>query len=263
MPYTRPVALVTGASSGIGRELCRVLAREGHDLVLVARREPELQALAEELKSHYGTTGTVVTADLSTPAGAQQVFDAVAAAGLDIDVLVNNAGFGGSGRFTETDAGHEQRMVAVNVVALTDLTKLFLPAMIERRRGRVLNVASTAAFQPGPFMAIYYATKAYVLSFTEAIAEELAGTGVTATALCPGVVPSGFQDTAGLSDNALLLHSPGVKSADFVAEAGYDAMMHGRRVVVPGALNKIGVQSLRIAPRRAVVAVIRRLNPVS
>jgi uncharacterized protein len=263
MPYTRPVALVTGASSGIGRELSRILAREGHDLVLVARREPELQELADELKSHYGTTSTVVTTDLSAPEGAPQVFDAVTAAGLDIDVLVNNAGFGGSGRFTETDAGHEQRMVAVNIVALTDLTKLFLPAMTERRRGRVLNVASTAAFQPGPFMAIYYASKAYVLSFTEAIAEELVGTGVTATALCPGVVPSGFQDTAGISDSSPLLHSPGVKSAEYVAEAGYDGMIHGRRVVVPGALNKIGVQSLRIAPRRAVVSVIRRLHPAS
>ena len=263
MPYNRPVALVTGASSGIGRELSRVLAREGHDLVLVARRRPELQELADELTSHYGTTSTVVTADLATPEGPRQVFDAVTAAGMDIDVLVNNAGFGGSGRFTETDAGHEQRMVAVNVVALTDLTKLFLPPMTQRRRGRVLNVASTAAFQPGPFMAIYYATKAYVLSFTEAIAEELVGTGVTATALCPGVVPSGFQDTAGISDSAPLLHSPGVKSAQFVAEAGYDGMIHGRRVVVPGTLNKIGVQSLRIAPRRAVVTVIRRLHPAS
>jgi uncharacterized protein len=237
-----------------------VLAREGHDLVLVARREPELQALGEELTSRFGAESTVVAVDLSLPDGARQVYDAVTAAGLAIDVLVNNAGFGGHGRFAETDAGHERRMLAVNVVALTDLTKAFLPGMIERHRGRILNVASTAGFQPGPFMAVYYASKAYVLSFTEAVAEELAGTGVTATALCPGVVPSGFQDASGLSDDTPLVKSPGAKSPEFVANAAYDAMMRGKRVVVPGALNKFAVQSLRIAPRRAVVGLVRRLQ---
>ncbi|HEX3824434.1 MAG TPA: SDR family oxidoreductase [Mycobacteriales bacterium] len=257
----RPVALVTGASSGIGLALARVLAREGHDLVLVARREPELARLAAELKSRYGADATVITADLSVPSGPANVFDAVAAAGLDIDVLVNNAGFGGQGRFTDTDAGTEQRMLAVNVVALTEMTKLFLPAMTRRATGQVLNVASTAAFQPGPFMAVYYASKAYVLSFTEALAEELAGTGVTATALCPGVVPSGFQDAANLRDDAPMLKSPGAKSTEFVAEAAYDGMTRGRRIVIPGMLNKIGVQSLRVSPRRAVVGLVRRLHP--
>jgi short-subunit dehydrogenase len=261
MSPARPVALVTGASSGIGLELSRVLAREGHDVVLVARREPELRALADELSSRYGADATVIAADLSLPDGAHHVYDAVTAAGLQIDVLVNNAGFGGHGRFSDTDAAEEQRMLAVNVVALTELTKLFLPAMAKRGRGRVLNVASTAAFQPGPFMAVYYASKAYVLSFTEALAEELSGTGVTATALCPGVVPSGFQDAAGLGDHALLLKSPGSKSPEVVAQAAYDGMMRGRRIVIPGALNKIGVQSLRVSPRRAVVSLIRRLHP--
>ncbi|HTW20548.1 MAG TPA: SDR family oxidoreductase [Mycobacteriales bacterium] len=261
MASTRPVALVTGASSGIGRELARVLAREGHDLVLVARREPELRALADELSKRYGADSTVITADLSDPGGAQRVYDEVHKAGLAIDVLVNNAGFGGQGRFTETDAAEEQRMLAVNVVALTDLTKLFVPEMTKRGHGRLLNVASTAAFQPGPFMAIYYASKAYVLSFTEALAEELAGTGVTATALCPGVVPSGFQDTAHLSKDSPMLRSPGTKSADYVAEAAIDGMMRGKRIVIPGALNKIGVQALRVSPRRAVVATVRRLHP--
>jgi uncharacterized protein len=261
VPGARPVALVTGASSGIGRELARVLAREGHDLVLVARREPELQALAAELTSRFGADSTVVAADLSVADGALQVYDAVTAAGLSVEVLVNNAGFGGHGRFAETSAADEQRMLAVNVVALTELTKLFLPEMAERHRGRILNVASTAAFQPGPFMAVYYASKAYVLSFTEALGEELAGTGVTATALCPGVVPSGFQDAAGLSADAPMSKSPGAKSPEFVAQAGYDAMMSGKRIVIPGALNKFGVQSLRIAPRRAVLGVVRRLHP--
>jgi hypothetical protein len=261
MSPSRPTALVTGASSGIGRELSRVLAREGHDLVLVARREPELHALADELASRYGAASTVVTADLSDPAGPRDVYDAVDKAGLEIDVLVNNAGFGGHGRFTETSAEEEQRMLAVNVVALTDMTKLFLPAMTKRGHGRVLNVASTAAFQPGPFMAIYYASKAYVLSFTEALGEELAGTGVTATALCPGVVPSGFQDAAHLDGSSPMLRSPGIKSAEFVAEAAYDGMMRGKRMVIPGVLNKVGVQALRIAPRRAVLATVRRLHP--
>jgi hypothetical protein len=261
MSQPRPLALVTGASSGIGLELCRVLAREGHDLVLVARREPELTALADELTSRYGADSTVVSADLSTPASPHQIYDSVSAAGRDVDVLVNNAGFGGHGKFWESDADHEQRELAVNILALHTLTKLFLPSMVERGRGHVLNVASTAAFQPGPFMAVYYASKAYVLSFTEALAEELTGTGVTATALCPGVVITGFQDTAGLEADQPMLHSPATKSADYVAEVAYKGMIRGRRVVIPGTLNKVGAQAGRIAPRTAMVKVIRRLHP--
>lgn len=261
MSHPRPLALVTGASSGIGLELSRVLAREGHDLVLVARREPELSTLAGELKSRFGAESSVVTADLSLEAGPQQVFDAVAAAGLTVDVLVNNAGFGGHGRFWESDAEHDRRELAVNILALHTLTKLFLPGMVERGRGRVLNVASTAAFQPGPFMAVYYASKAYVLSFTEALAEELHGTGVTATALCPGVVMTGFQDTAGLDEDNPMLKSPATKSAEYVANAGYRGMSRGRRVVIPGALNKIGAQAGRVSPRIAMVKVISRLHP--
>jgi short-subunit dehydrogenase len=261
MTQSRPVALVTGASSGIGRELAQVLAREGHDLILVARREPELKALADDLASRFGAESTIITADLSLPDAARVVHDAVTAAGQLVDILVNNAGFGGHGRYVETSAVDEHRMLAVNVVALTELTKAFVPEMAARGRGRILNVASTAAFQPGPFMAIYYASKAYVLSFTAALGEELAGTGVTATALCPGVVPSGFQDAAGLGDDAPLVRSRAAKPADFVAQAGYDGMMRGKRIVIPGVLNKIGVQSLRIAPRRAVLRTVRRLHP--
>jgi hypothetical protein len=261
VPNSRPTALVTGASSGIGLELSRVLAREGHDLVLVARREPELKAVAEELKSRYGAQSTVICADLSQPDAAERVFEDVTTGDRQVDILVNNAGFGGQGRFAETDGTAEQRMLAVNVVALTALTKLFLPSMVARRSGRVLNVASTAAFQPGPFMAVYYASKAYVLSFTEALAEELTGTGVTATALCPGVVPTGFQSAADLSENTPLLHSPGAKPPDVVAEAAYRGMMQGKRIVIPGALNKLGVQSVRVSPRRVMVKVVRRLHP--
>jgi short-subunit dehydrogenase len=261
MPNLRPVALVTGASSGIGLELARILAREGHDLILVARREPQLSALANEVKTRYGADATVITADLSLAEGPQQVYDAVASAGLAVDILVNNAGLGGHGRFSDTDPGPEQRILAVNVVALTNMTKLFLPAMASRGSGRILNVASTAAFQPGPFMAVYYASKAYVLSFTEALAEEVSGTGVSATALCPGVVPTGFQGAANLSEDLPLSKSPGAKSAEFVAQAAYDGMMRGKRIVIPGAINKIGVQSLRVSPRRAVVTLVKRLHP--
>jgi hypothetical protein len=259
MPH--PLALVTGASSGIGRELARVLAREGHDVVLVARREPELKTLGDELASRFGATVTVLTADLASPDGPQQVYNSVSADGLEVDVLVNNAGLGGHGRFWETGAGLDSQTLAVNVVALTALTKLFLPGMVSRGRGRVLNVASTAGFQPGPFMATYYASKAYVLSLTEALAEELSGTGVTATALCPGVVPTGFQGAADMSGDLPLLRSPGTKSAEYVAQAAYDGMMRGKRIVIPGALNKIGVQGLRASPRRAVVKLVRRLHP--
>jgi uncharacterized protein len=261
MTQTRPVALVTGGSSGIGLALARVLAREGHDLVLVARREAELRTIAAELTTKYGAAVTVVVVDLSVPGAARHVADQIEAAGLEVEILVNNAGFGGTGRFAETDAGHEDRMLAVNVVALTQLCKLLLPAMSRRGHGRILNVASTAAFQPGPFMAVYYASKAYVLSFTEALGEELAGTGVTATALCPGVVPSGFGEASGISDHAPLMRSPGAKSAETVAQAGYEGMVRGHRVVIPGLLNKIGVQGLRVSPRRAVTQLVRHLHP--
>jgi uncharacterized protein len=257
----RPVAVITGGSSGIGLALARVLAREGYDLLLVARREQELHEIAEDLSLRFGATSVVAAIDLSEPGGAGKVHEAAHDAGLTVDVLINNAGFGGHGRFVETDPEHEQRMLAVNVVALTELTKLFLPAMVQRRSGRILNVASTAAFQPGPFMAVYYASKAYVLSFTEALGEELVGTGVTATALCPGVVPSGFQDVAGLDSNLPMLRSPGTKTAEEVAEAGYRGMVGGRRVVIPGGLNKVGAHAVRLAPRRAVLTVIRRVHP--
>jgi uncharacterized protein len=261
MSQDRPIALVTGASSGIGRELARVLAREGHDLVLVARREPALRELADEVKSRYGADATIILADLAVAGSTKQVFDDVAAACLVVDVLVNNAGLGGHGRFAETDLEFEQGVLAVNIVALTELTKLFLPAMITGRKGRILNVASTAAFQPGPFMAVYYASKAYVLSFTEAIAEELSGTGVTATALCPGVVATGFQAAGGIDGDLPLLRSPGAKSAEYVAQAGYDAMMKGKRIEIPGALNKVGAQGVRVTPRRVMVGITKRLHP--
>jgi short-subunit dehydrogenase len=254
----RPVALVTGASAGIGRDLAMILAREGHNLVLVARREPELTALAAELKEKHGADSRVVTADL---AKARAVAGILKELGPDavVDVLVNNAGFGGHGAFYKRPLDEDLRMLAVNVTALTDLTRRVLPGMVERRRGRILNVASTAAFQPGPFMAVYYASKAYVLSFSEALAEELRGTGVTVTCLCPGVTKTEFQQVAGVEDIALTA-GPLAMTSQAVAEAAYKGLERGKRLVVPGVHNKVGVSSVRVSPRGVILKVVRRLH---
>jgi uncharacterized protein len=259
MINARPVALVTGASAGIGHELAHILAREGHDLVLVARREPELAALAAALKEKYGADSRVVTADLSKARAAQAVVKELGP-DVQVDVLVNNAGFGGHGPFHERERDADLRMIAVNVTALTDLTRQLLPGMVARRRGRILNVASTAAFQPGPFMAVYYATKAYVLSFSQALAEELSGTGVTVTTLCPGVTDTEFQRVAGVED-VPLTKGPLSMTAGAVADAGYKGMVRGRLVVIPGVHNKIGAQATRLTPRRVILKVVRRLHP--
>ena len=256
----RPLAVVTGASAGIGRELADILAREGHDLVLVARREAELKALADELQQRHGASSTIAAIDLSQPDAADQVAAAIGA-DTPVDVLVNNAGFGGHGPFAQRPRGDEQRMIAVNVTALTDLTRVLLPGMVARGRGRILNVGSTAAFQPGPFMAVYYATKAYVLSFSQAIAEETRGTGVTVTCLCPGVTTTEFQQVAGVED-VPLTKTPLSMSARSVAEAAYTGMQRGRLVVIPGVHNKVGAQATRFAPRQVMLKVVRRLHPV-
>src|SRR3954466_13144136 len=235
----RPTALVTGASAGIGLELARILAREGHDLVLVARREATLKELADELKDRYGANSTVVAADLSDASAGERIEQALGE--RSVDVLVNNAGFGGVGAFAERSHADDMRMVAVNVTALTDLCKRFLPGMVARGRGRILNVASTAAFQPGPFMAVYYATKAYVLSLSQALAEETRGTGVTVTCLCPGVTTTEFQQVAGVED-VPLTKGPLAMTPEAVAQAAYDGMRRGRLLVIPGVHNKVGAQ---------------------
>lgn len=254
------VALVTGASSGIGLELAKLFARDGHDLVLVARREDKLKELAAELANRHGVRATVIAADLADPAAPPEVARRVAAAGLEIQFLVNNAGYGLAGRFAQTDVTAELRMIQVNVAALTHLTKLFLPAMEARRHGAILNVASTAGFVPGPFMAVYYATKAYVISFSEALAEEQRGTGVTVTVLCPGATRTEFQTRAGIDLEARLFRGPWVADAASVARAGYRGMLEGKRMVIPGLFNKLMVQSARLAPRAVLAKVARRLQ---
>jgi short-subunit dehydrogenase len=252
-------ALVTGPSSGIGLELATLLARDRHDLVLVARSREKLEEIGRGLTEEYGVTATVLAHDLADPASPGIIAGEIAARGIAVDILVNNAGFGVYGFFAETPLTRELEMIQVNVTALTHLTKLFLPGMIARRQGRILNVASTAAFQPGPLMAVYYATKAFVLSLSEALANETRETGVTVTALCPGPTVTDFQKQAGLEDTTLF-NNPFVMSAAEAARAGYEGMMRGRRVVIPGLANAMLVQGTRIAPRRLSTAIARRFQ---
>ena len=252
----RPAALVTGASSGIGLELATLLARGGYDLVLVARRRERLEEIARAFGEEFGVAVTILPRDLADPDSPRAVAQEVESRGLPIEILVNNAGLGVYGPFAQTPLEKERELIQVNIVALTELTKRLLPAMMTRGRGRILNVASTAAFQPGPLMAVYYASKSYVLSFSEALANELEGTGVTVTALCPGPTVTEFQTKAGI-EGTHLFHSPLVRDVRSVARAGYRGMMRGRRVIVPGLGNKLLVQSVRFSPRRVVTTVAR------
>lgn len=245
---TRPLALVTGASSGIGADLARELAKAGHDLVLSARQAAPMQALASEVAAH-GATATVVTADLGQAGAAAALVQEIGARGLILDVVVANAGLGANGRFDQADPGRIREMLAVNVVAATELVREALPGMVARRRGRVMLVASTAAFQPGPQMAVYCATKAYVLSFGEAVAWELRGSGVTVTTLCPGATRTNFSQAAGMERSGLFRGGmiPVMTSAE-VAQHGVRAMLAGRRVIVTGVTNKISALFGRLAP---------------
>ena len=252
-------ALITGASGGIGEDIARLLAAGGRDVVLLARSVGKLQAIADELQRAHRVTATVLVQDLSQPSAADAVADAIADRNLTIDVLINNAGFGTRGPFATTDPAETARMLQVNIVALTMLTRRLLPGMIERRRGRILNVASTAAFQPGPFMATYYASKAYVLSFSEGLSTETEGTGVTVTCLCPGPTQTGFQSRAKIESVRLLRVFNTMSSAD-VARAGYEGMMAGRALVIPGLMNKAVVQVNRISPRALARKITRTLN---
>ncbi len=219
-----------------------------------------MQALAADLTGRHRVAVRVIAADLSTPDGVEQVDREVQKLGIEIDVLVNNAGFGSQGRFAQMDASTQVRMIAVNIVALTRLTRLFLPAMLQRQRGRILNVASMAAFQPGPYMAVYYATKAFVLSLSEALDDEVRSTPITVTALCPGATHTAFDARADMAGAALFQGR--VMDAGTVAAAGYRGMMRGARVVIPGWRNQLRAIGARLAPRRFVLRVARNLNRV-
>jgi short-subunit dehydrogenase len=252
------LALITGASTGIGFELGKLFARDGYNLVIVARSAERLEKAASEFRTISGADVRAVAIDLSEPDAPGRIFDQTGA----VDVLVNNAGFGASGAFAETDLATDLNMIHLNIAALVHLTKLYLTPMLERRSGRILNVASTAGFQPGPGMAVYYASKAFVLSFSEALAEELKGTGVSATALCPGATVTEFAARAGMNDSRLFrLASSG--RADQVAAEGYEAMNRGEVLRITGWINKTFVFGNRVIPRFISRKIAQALNAKS
>jgi len=254
----KQTALITGASSGIGCEFAKIFAREGYDLILVARDETRLNAIEQALSTQYAVHVTVISKDLSIAGVSDALYAEMQQENIAVDVLVNNAGFATYGYFVDIALTEELQMMQLNVVTLTHLTKLFVSDMKTRGHGKVLNIASTAAFQPGPLMAVYYATKAYVLSLSEALAEELRGTGVTVTALCPGPTESGFQKRAAMEDSKLVQN--GLMSATVVAEIGYQAMLHGETVVVPGAQNKLLAFLTRFVPRRMATRMVMSMQ---
>ncbi len=249
--------LITGASGGLGYEFALLFGRDGFDCILVARSRDKLDELAARLESEFRVKTLVIARDLSKPSAVDEIYEEVSAASMNVDVLVNNAGFPVYGRFVDTDLGTELDMLQVNVVALTALTKLFVRGMVERHNGRILNLASTAAFVPGPLMAVYYASKAYVLSFSQALTNELKGTGVTVTALAPGPTRTGFQERGSL-EGARLLRGQ-IADAGSVARAGYRGLMAGKSIVIPGWGNKLLPVVVRLSPRRVVTRVSRRM----
>jgi short-subunit dehydrogenase len=257
MAREKKTALVTGASSGIGAELARVHAEHGGDLVIVARRQDRLEALRAELEKAHGTAVHVLVKDLAQAHAALQIRDELQARGVRVDYLVNNAGFGSRGFFHEQDWAVNEAMIHVNILALAALTRMFVPDMVERHSGRVLNVASMAGFAPGPLHAVYYASKAFVISFSEAIANELRRTGVTVTALCPGFTGTEFGQVAGVEGIRSFSRT---FSAREIAEIGYEAMLKGKTLVVPGVLNRLFIHGLlRLAPRKLTTRISRRL----
>ncbi|HEY4046149.1 MAG TPA: SDR family oxidoreductase [Acidobacteriaceae bacterium] len=253
----RKTALVTGASSGIGREFAREFASHGYNLVLAARTVDRLRELATELEQRHGITAIPIRTDLSEPNAPQELYSEVRKRRIDVDILVNNAGFNVYGPFTQTNHTDELRLLQVNLVALVTLTKLLIPDMIERGFGRILNLGSTGSFAPAPFDSLYAASKAFVLSFSEAIGEELKGTGVTVTTLCPGPTQTEFAERAGMGD--VKIFSGRLMSAQKVASIGYKAMIAGGTTVIVGLANRLQVWSMRFAPRSMVTKVAKGL----
>lgn len=250
--------LITGASSGIGRDLAGLYARDGAVLVLIARGEEKLRRLADELAAVNGAGTHVIPADLTKPEAPREIVETLARQQIDVDVLVNNAGFGGRGHVAGLGVQQQLEMVEVNVAALTRLTALLLPGMLERRHGAILNVASTAGLQPGPNQAVYCATKAYVLSFTEALAEEVRGSGVRVTCLAPGPTDTGFAARADIQGTRLFRH--GVMDSRRVAQAGYDGLRRGKALVIPGLSNRLLALGVHLAPRAVVTKIAAYLQ---
>jgi hypothetical protein len=255
----QPVALVTGASSGIGLEFSRVMAKSKINLILVARSAEKLAAIANELTKNYGVDVKTFVVDLSNQQELEKLYSNLQEQNLQVDYLINNAGFGDFGYFHEADWNKLEQMINLNITALTRLSYLFVRDMVGRGHGRILNVASTAAFQPGPTMAVYYATKSYVLSLSEAMANELEKTGVTVTCLCPGPTESGFQEKAALGESKLVKGKK-LPSAMEVAEFGFDAMMKGKITVIPGLMNAVSAQAYRFLPRNWILKLVRSVQ---
>lgn len=258
MSQTTRTALVTGASSGIGKALAASFAADGWNLVLAARSIEKMEALAGELRRRHGITVTIIRADLEKVGGAERLHADVKQQGIEIGALVNNAGYGACGPFSDSDLASDQAMMQLNMVSVMTLSKLFMPELLAAR-GKLMNVASTAAFQPGPYMAVYFATKAFVLSFSEALASELEGTGATVTVLCPGPTASDFWSGNAMS-GAGLAAGKKLPSAESVARAGYDAMMRGKRICIPGVMNRLMAQSTRLMPRKLMASAVKRMN---
>ncbi len=252
------MVLITGASSGIGLELARIFAAAKYRLILTGRNVDALQRLAQECRQASGVDAVVIPADLSQPDGPQKILDEIQKQSLTVDILVNNAGFGTHGKFWEIPAEKELGLLQVNITALVQLTRALLPGMVARRSGKILNVASTAAFQPGPLMANYYASKSYVLSFSQALSNELRGSGVTVTALCPGPTLTDFQNRAGVAMSRLFKMT-GMSATD-VAQAGYKALMSEKRVCIPGFKNRLLALGSKFFPASVVLRVMRKLN---
>ena len=249
-------ALITGASQGIGYELTLLFAKDGYDLVLVARDRARLDEVAKEVQAKSGSQVKVLVKDLAVAGAAREIFEELDRDRIPISILVNNAGFGFQGRFAEHELQRDRDLIQVNITALVELTRLFLANMLQRREGRILNVASTAAFQPGPFMAMYYASKAFVYSFSCALSQELAGTGVTVTTLCPGLTQSQFHARAGLKRRGGIL----MMDADRVARIGYKALMRGKPIVIAGWLNNMTCTYSKASPTWLTARVAGWLN---
>jgi len=250
-------ALITGASGGIGYEFAQELAANGYNLVLVARSAAKLEEIQTNLTQKYPITVKVLAKDLSLPESVPAIFNQLESEKIGVDVLINNAGFGNLGEFTESEWQKEADMLQVNIFALTHLTKLFVKGMVARRQGKILNVASTAAFMPGPLMAVYYATKSYVLSFSEAIANELQGTGVSVTVLCPGPTESGFQAAAAMEGSKILIDKKLPTSAE-VAKYGYQAMQERKVVAIHGLNNWLLTIFIKFLPRKKLADIVRQ-----
>ncbi len=255
-------ALITGPTSGIGYELSKLLAKDAHNLVLVARNEQKLHKIKDTFLKEYPIEIIAIKKDLSEPNAAKDIYNELKNKQINVNILINNAGLGGFGFFYKTQWEREAQMIQLNICALTHLTKLFLPEMIEQKNGKIMNVSSIAAFMPGPLMGVYYATKSYVQSFSLALANELKGTGVSVTALCPGPTKTDFEKNALLEESKAFNILP-VANAESVAKYGYKAMMKGKTTAIYGFFNKIIVKSVNIAPRSWVVSIVRKVQDKS